>query len=69
MPSAVTGGLIQTGEPPSGLVLSSSIGFTRTVVGPAIFGVILDWAGGECSAAWITAFAGLIRAALVLFQL
>lgn len=68
--SAITGGLIQTGEPTPTLALSSSVGLVGAAVGPATFGRILDLAGGERRhAAWVTAFAVLIRATLAVLVL
>ncbi len=49
------------------LALYSLIGFTGAALGPALFGVILDLAGGETQhAAWLAAFG--VMAALVLLQ-
>jgi MFS family permease len=69
--SAITGGLIYTADPGrkgATLALDSLIGFSGAAVGPTLFGLILDLAGGErLHGAWIAAFAAM--AAMVLIQL
>ena len=68
--SVITGGMIHTAEPArkgATMALYSLIGFTGAALGPALFGLILDLAGGErIHAAWITAFA--VMAGFVLIQ-
>ena len=68
--SAITGGLIHSAEPArkgATLALYSLVGFTGAALGPALFGLILDLAGGEARhGAWITAFGAM--AAVVLIQ-
>jgi len=68
--SAITGGVIHSADPErkgATLALYSLIGFSGAAIGPALFGVVLDLAGGETlPSAWVTAFA--VIAVLVLIQ-
>lgn len=68
--SAITGGLIRSADPArkgATLAFYSLVGFTGAALGPALFGLVLDLAGGEAShRAWVTAFA--VIAVLVLIQ-
>jgi len=68
--SAITGGVIHSADPErkgATLAVYSLIGFTGSTLGPALFGLVLDLAGGETlTGAWISAFA--VIAACVLIQ-
>ena len=68
--SAITGGMLHTADPRrkgATMALYSIIGFSGAALGPALFGFVLDLAGGEqMHSAWVAAF-GVI-AALVLIQ-
>lgn len=63
--STISAGVIHVADPRykgTTISLYSIIGFTGAALGPVIFGITLDQAGGETSAdAWITAF-GVIAA-------
>jgi len=67
--SALTGGLLSVIDPAEkgrSMSLYSLVGFSGAFVGPVIFGVVLDLAGGEHDiGAWIAAFATIAFLVLI----
>jgi MFS family permease len=67
--ATLAGGLVEAAEGPhrgATLAVYALVGFVAGMIGPVVFGFVLDWAGGRSDpGAWSWAFGSLILAAAV----